>query len=61
MTMPNPDPDLYDEEEWEMLQSFEKGEGRVVANDEAELKRHRELFRAARAKGNYGPVDYDLP
>ena len=51
MTMPNPDPDLYDEEEWEMLQSFEKGEGRAVANDEAELKRHRELFRAASRKG----------
>ena len=61
MAMPNPAPDLYDEEEWEMLAAFEQGEWNPVPNEEAELARHQELFRAVRAAGNYGPVDHDAP
>ncbi len=55
------DPDLYDEEEREMLESFERGEWRSVPNLDAELKRYQKMFRAARITENYGPVPYDVP
>ena len=55
-----PDPDLYDEEELEMLESFERGEWYPVPDGETESKRHQKLFRSARASGDYGPVDHDV-
>ena len=61
MVTPNPAPDLYDEEEWEMISSFEDGELAPVPEAEEELRRHKELIRAARLAGKYGPVDYDKP
>ena len=61
MAIPNPAPDLYDDEEWEMLSSFDEGEWMSTSEEEAELKRHQELFRAAHAAGKVGPVDYDKP
>ena len=61
MSIPNPAPDLYDEEEWEMLSSFDEGEWTSTPEERAELKRHQELFRAADAAGKVGPVDYDKP
>lgn len=61
MTRLNLDPDLYDEEEQEMLASFEQGEWHSYPDPEARLKHYQELFRAARASGNLGPVSYDNP
>ena len=61
MVTPNPAPDLYDEEEWEMISSFEDGELIPAPESEEELRRHKDLIRAARLAGKYGPVDYDEP
>ena len=61
MTTFNPDPDLYEEEEWEMLQSFEQDESRPAHEEEVDLKGYQKLFRTARAEGSYGPVPYDVP
>jgi len=61
MATPNPAPDLYDEEEWEMISSFEDGELAPVPESCEELQRHQHLIRVARSAGKYGPVDYDKP
>ena len=34
-----------DKEEWELLESFEKGEWKLVANPPAEIKRHQQYAR----------------
>ena len=57
----NDEDGVEDEEELDMLRSFERGKWVPTSEDEAVLKRHMELFREARKTGNYGPVDYDKP
>ena len=56
-----PAPELYDAEEWEMLESFENGEWQQEPHPEARLEYWREVFRKALRHGTIGPVDYDVP
>ena len=59
----NPDPSLYDEAEWEMLESFEN-DGRPptpAAVREARRQRWRKAFQDAECGGYIGPVPYDVP
>ena len=53
--------EVYDDEEWEMLQSFENGEWQPDPDREARLEYWRNLFRQAYKHGYVGPVDYDVP
>ena len=63
MTTPDltPDPSLYDEAEWEMLQSFENADWLPEPDREARRARWPEAFREARHYGYTGPVPYDVP
>ena len=63
MTTPDltPDPSLYDEAEWEMLQSFENADWLPEPDRETRRARWPEAFREARHYGCIGPVPYDVP
>ena len=65
MLNPNVEPvpvrSLYDEEEWEMLESFENGEWQPDPDREARLRYWQEVFRQAYKHGRIGPVNYDVP
>ena len=56
-----PAPELYDAEEWEMLESLENGEWQPEPHREARLQYWRGVFRDAIRHGTIGPVDYDVP
>ena len=58
---PVPAPELYDAEEWEMLESLENGEWQPDPDRDARRRYWQKVFREARLHGTIGPVDYDVP
>ena len=63
MTIRNlePDPNLYDAEEWEMLLSFENADQLPEPDREPRQTHWSEASVSARRPGYVGPVPYDIP
>ena len=57
----NDDDGVEDEEELDMLRSFERGEWIPVTDFVEHKKRIEEDLRIARLAGRIGPVPYDVP